>query len=86
MRTNNKVNNEAYVKLINTLVQERKNQGLTMRALGERLGCVHTFVYKVENLQRNLSIQEFMQYTTALNLNYIDLLLEFEGNMNASRP
>ena len=52
-----------------------------MRELADRLGVVHTFVSKIEKRERNLSVQEFVQYATALNLDYKALLDELAMNL-----
>ena len=75
------IHNDAYKTLIESLIDERKRQGLTMRDLADRLGVVHTFVYKIEKCERNLSLQEFIQYTIALEIDFDKLLEEFAKNM-----
>lgn len=75
------VHSAAYKALIESLIAERMKQGLTMRELADRLGVVHTFVSKIEKRERNLSVQEFVQYATALNLDYKALLDELAMNL-----
>lgn len=75
------VHSAAYKALIESLIAERMKQGLTMRELADRLGVVHTFVSKIEKRERNLSVLEFIQYATALNLDYKALLDELAINL-----
>lgn len=61
-------NNQSYQKLIAWLKKSRLEKGLTVRQLGELLDEPFQFVSKIENGQRNLSVQEYVQYCDALSL------------------
>lgn len=58
-----------YQKLIHWLQQSREEQGLSMRALAERLAVPHSFVQKVETMERKLAdVLEYVVYCEALGL------------------
>tara|TARA_R110000744_G_scaffold35055_6_gene81424 strand:+ start:668 stop:898 length:231 start_codon:yes stop_codon:yes gene_type:complete len=61
-------NNQSYQKLIAWLKKSRLEKGLTVRQLGELLDEPFQFVSKIENGQRNLSVQEYVQYCRALKV------------------
>lgn len=48
------------------LVKMRKDSGLTHRALAERLGREHSFVWRVENGERRVDLLEFYWICEAL--------------------
>ena len=50
------------------LKKGREDQGLSMRALAEVLGVPHSFVQKVEMLERKLDVMEYVRYCSALGL------------------
>ena len=54
-------------RLISWLKQQRGAQGLSMRALAQRLDTHHSFVGKVEQGERRLDVIEFLQYCEALD-------------------
>ena len=57
-----------YQKLIHWLQQCREDQGLSMRALAERLAVPHSFLQKVEMMERKLDVLEYVVYCEALGL------------------
>lgn len=61
-------NNQSYQKLIAWLKKSRLEQGLTVRQLGQLLDEPFQFVSKIENGQRNLSVQEYVQYCDKLGI------------------
>lgn len=54
----------------------RKDEGLTMRVLSEKLGTPHSFIGKIENLDRRLDIAEFVLYCEALGKKPQDVFSE----------
>ena len=82
--TNNRYNAKGhfiikYAALIGWLKQSRIDQGLSMRALAEILGKPHSFVQKVEMMERRLDVYEYSIYCTGLGVDPrkgIDLLSE----------
>lgn len=48
------------------LKEIRKDRGLTMREMAQVLGTPHSFIGKVENLDRRLDIAELALYCKAL--------------------
>lgn len=56
-------------KLRAWLKKERLAQGLSMRALAEKLNRPHSFVGKVEQGERRLDVIEFIEYCKILNKN-----------------
>ncbi|MEC8375462.1 MAG: helix-turn-helix transcriptional regulator, partial [Pseudomonadota bacterium] len=63
------ISTQQYFALIKWLVAARKEQGLTVRQLGEMIDETHQIVSKIERCQRKLDVYEFVQYCEALNLN-----------------
>lgn len=57
-----------YGKLIRYLCAQREEQGLSMRELAARLDVPHSFIQRVESLDRRLDVYEFTQYCQALGL------------------
>jgi transcriptional regulator with XRE-family HTH domain len=62
------ISSPGYRKLILWLKKGREDRGLSMRALAELLGVPHSFVQKVETLERKLDIMEYVRYCSALGL------------------
>lgn len=58
----------AYSALVLWLKRARQEQGLVMRDIGDKLSLAHSFVGKVENSERNLSVVEYVNYCDALGL------------------
>lgn len=63
-------NTTRYQTLLKWLKNQRIEQGLTVRELGLRIDEPYQFVSKVERGQRKLSVDEYMQYCQALNIDY----------------
>lgn len=61
-----------YRKLIEWLKSAREARGWGMRELGERIEEPHTFVQKVESMERRLDVYEYVQYCLALGINPAD--------------
>lgn len=57
-----------YAKLIDWLKQSRQDQGISMRELASRLDEPHSFVQKVEMIERRLDVFEYTLYCRALGL------------------
>jgi len=63
------ISSPKYAALIDWLKAARTDQGLSMRDLALRLDEPHSFVQKVEILERRLDIFEYVEYCRALGLN-----------------
>lgn len=72
------VHSDEHSWLRELFLNRRNELGLTQRALGERLGVVHSFVGKVETGDRRLDIFEFIEYSKGLELDPIVILKEIE--------
>ena len=59
---------QSYGLLTQCLVEARVAAGVTQIELAERLGRPQSFVSKVEGGDRRLDVIEFLQITTALNV------------------
>lgn len=66
---NKTIGSERYRRLIAWLKDARIKRGDSMRELGERIGEPHSFVQKIETLERRLDVYEYVQYCEALDLN-----------------
>ncbi|MDG2958130.1 helix-turn-helix domain-containing protein [Exercitatus varius] len=58
------------------LLKRRKELGLSQRALGMKMGVVHSFIGKVETGDRRLDIFEFITYCRALELDPVEVIRE----------
>ena len=50
------------------LKNARQHQGLSMRAMAQLLGEPHSFIQKVETLERKLDVYEYVQYCDVLKI------------------
>ena len=66
------ITSSKYANLINWLKQARKDQGISMRELASRLDEPHSFVQKIEIMERRLDVFEYTLYCKALDLDPID--------------
>lgn len=62
------ISSPKYSALINWLKESRLALGLSLRDLAERLDEPHSFVQKVEILERRLDVFEYVEYCNALGL------------------
>lgn len=60
------ISSNAYQQLVDWLRESRESQGWSMRELGERIGEPHTFVQKIESMERRIDVYELVQYCKAL--------------------
>lgn len=63
------ISSPKYAALIEWLKAARLDQGLSMRDLASRLDEPHSFVQKVEILERRLDVSEYVEYCKAMSLN-----------------
>ncbi|RYY04030.1 MAG: XRE family transcriptional regulator [Gammaproteobacteria bacterium] len=63
------ISSPQYSDLISWLKESRLALGLSLRDLGERLNEPHSFVQKVEILERRLDVYEYIEYCKALEVN-----------------
>ncbi len=62
------ITSASYHSLVLWLKACRKEQGLTLRDLGERLDVPHSWVHKVEKMERRLDVIEYVQMCESLNI------------------
>jgi len=62
------VTSSAYAAAIGVIVRLRQEQGLSQRALAERLGKPRSFVSKIENKERRLDLVELAVIARAMGL------------------
>lgn len=62
------ISSNAYLKLVNWLRVSRESKGWSMRELGEKLGEPHSFVQKVESMERRIDVYELVQYCKVLEI------------------
>lgn len=70
---------ENYGRLVEWLKNARERRGWSMRDLGERIEEPHSFVQKVESMERRLDVYEYVQYCTALELDPMEGLAVFNS-------
>jgi transcriptional regulator with XRE-family HTH domain len=63
------ISSEDYLHLIGWLTQARLDLNWSMRDLAEKLDVVHSFVQRVETLERRLDVYEYVVYCRTLGLN-----------------
>nr|WP_281286397.1 helix-turn-helix transcriptional regulator [Pleionea sediminis] len=56
------------------LKESRNLRGLSMRELGERIDEPHSFVQKIESMERRLDAYELVQYCKALDIDPHDAI------------
>lgn len=61
------ISSNAYQQLADWLRESRESKGWSMRELGERIGEPHTFVQKIESMERRIDVYELVQYCKALD-------------------
>ncbi len=62
------IQTQAYRNMIAWLKHSREQKKLTMRDVGERLGVTHSWVGKVEQLERRLDLYEYAQLCEVLEV------------------
>lgn len=62
------VSSPVHRDLIRALVEARTEAGLTQRDVAARLGKPASFVGKVESIERNLSVLEFIAWAKAIGV------------------
>lgn len=67
-----------YQKLISYLTEKRLEQGLSLRELAAKLGVTHSWVQRIETLERRLDVFEYMVYCEALEINAQETLRYLE--------
>lgn len=68
------VSSERHRILISELVQARVAAGLTQRDLAAKLRKPQSFIGKVESIERNLSVLEFLEWAEAIGADPASLL------------
>lgn len=62
------VSSTVHRALIAALVDARKTAGLTQRDVAAKLGKPPSFVGKVESIERNLNVVEFLEWCDAVGM------------------
>ena len=62
------ISSPQYSALISWLKESRISLGLSLRELADRLEEPHSFVQKVETLERRLDVFEYVEYCKALGV------------------
>ncbi|RTE67333.1 XRE family transcriptional regulator [Amphritea opalescens] len=65
---NKTISSKRYFELVTWLKSARQDQGLSMRAMAQLLGEPHSFIQKVETLERKLDVYEYVQYCDVLKI------------------
>ena len=61
-----------YKTLVDWLIKARQSKGYTMRDLAAKLDRPHSYVGKIEQLERRLDVVEFVEYCNALKLDPVE--------------
>ena len=70
------VSSPVHRAIIRALIQARKTAGLSQRDVAAKIGKPPSFVGKIEAVERNLSILEFVAWSGALGVDGSDILRE----------
>ena len=62
------IGSEKYRDFVSWLKNSRDEQGLTQRDLSKLLNKPHSFVAKIELMERKLDVREYVKYCKALNI------------------
>lgn len=65
---------EPYLRLVQALVQARKNAGLTQTQVAEKLSKPQSYIAKVEGADRKLDVMEFVELCEAIHQNPSELI------------
>ena len=68
------VSSPVHRAVIGGLIQARKAAGLTQRDVAAKIGKPPSFVAKIESIERNLSVLEFIAWTVAIGVDAGDIL------------
>lgn len=69
-----------YCKLVEWLKNARESHGWSMRDLGTLIDEPHSFVQKVESMERRLDVFEYIQYCKVLKINPSTGIKLIDGN------
>lgn len=69
---------ELYESLLRTLIQARKNAGITQVELAARIGQRQTFVSKYETGERRLDVAEYIAIARAIGAEPFELIRRAE--------
>lgn len=72
------IHSAEYLWLREFFQKRRMELGLSQRALGEKMGVVHSFIGKVETGERRLDIFEFVAYCEGLDLDPVWVLKQIK--------
>lgn len=65
---------ERYLRLINTLIQARKNAGLTQAQVAEKLSKPQSYIAKIEGADRKLDVVEFVELCETIHQDPSELI------------
>lgn len=74
------IHDSRYRWVIEQLIEARKKQALTQRAVADKLGKPQQFVSRYETGERRLDIFEFMDVATALDVDALALISAGAGH------
>jgi len=69
---------DLYLRIIELLVQARKDAGITQVELGKRIGQRQTFVSKFELGERRLDVAEFVTVSRAIDADPHEIIRDAE--------
>lgn len=75
------LHSEEYRRLAEWLIYNRKDKGLSMRDLAEKLGVSHSVIGKIEQRERRLDVVEYLIYCKELEISPIDGLKAIQSDI-----
>lgn len=76
--TNKTIFNKQYQSMIKTLIEIRKQQGISQRELADRLKRAHSYIGRIETFERRLDVVDLINICRALGLTNREILKQFE--------
>lgn len=78
MRKARSMHSPEYRLLATKLREMRQKAGFTQRALAERLAKPQSYIHKTETCERELNVIELMDYCSALEIDFLNLMDELQ--------
>jgi transcriptional regulator with XRE-family HTH domain len=73
---------ERYIKLVCWLKDSRKEKGITMEVLADKMGCAFSFVSKYEKNQVRLDVLQYYEICTVLEIDPAEGLKLLSGDVD----
>lgn len=79
------LHDEAYLALVELVVQKRMRSGYSQQALADTLGWNQSIIAKIESVQRRLDIIELIRIANVLEFDASKLVKQIQQRMERTR-